>query len=105
MNNPHNSPSASVIPFYPPPRGCNTHLTGPAIIFVNPKTLSRQKTFDALEWLAAMCSHIANRGDDRTSGSHTIYRGLNLFPKIHTTTIKDISQKAKIINTTMCILQ
>jgi len=31
---------------------------------------NQTKIFDALEWFAAMCSHIPNRGDDQTSGSH-----------------------------------
>ena len=33
-----------------------------AKFFINPKTISK-KTFDAFEWLAAMCSHVPNRGE------------------------------------------
>ncbi len=41
------------------------------------------KTFDALEWLAAMCSHVPNRGEQmiRYYGHYSnVFRGRGIFP-------------------------
>ena len=32
-------------------------------LFISPETKKKEKTFDALEWLAAMCSHVPNKGE------------------------------------------
>ena len=44
------------------------------------------KTFDALEWLAAMCSHVPNRGEQmvRCYGHcSNVSRGRRIFPLTH----------------------
>ncbi len=44
------------------------------------------KTFDALEWLAAMCSHVPNRGEQMVryyGHCSNVSRGRRIFPLTH----------------------
>ncbi len=40
-----------------------TYLREESKVFYQSKDAKQTKTFDALEWLAAMCSHVPNRGE------------------------------------------
>ena len=40
-----------------------TYIPEEAKVVYRPKDGKNEKTFDALEWLAAMCSHVPNKGE------------------------------------------
>jgi hypothetical protein len=40
-----------------------TYITEEAKVVYRSKDGKNEKTFDALEWLAAMCSHVPNKGE------------------------------------------
>jgi hypothetical protein len=44
------------------------YLAEPSKVVYRAKDGTEEKVFDALEWLAAMCSHISDRGESASGG-------------------------------------
>jgi len=45
-----------------------TYITEEAKVVYRSKDGKNEKTFDALEWLAAMCSHVPSKGGQAQQG-------------------------------------
>ena len=50
-----------------------TYIKEESKVSYQSKDGKEEKVFDALEWVAAMCSHVPNKGESRCSGSQILW--------------------------------
>jgi hypothetical protein len=71
------------------------NLAEPSKVVYRAKDGTEEKVFDALEWLAAMCSHIPDRGESRRWREYGITVIIVTFPGENTSVGDVVSRVAK----------